>query len=131
MAAGGDGASFLPVQAQKLFFLIDREAPHVFNGPHFDFRPYDYGPFDRAVYDCMDFLNGQKAVDISTNGRYRSFRLSLNGYQEGRALLENMSPQARDYLQSVAQWVRTLNFQQLVTAIYDRYPDMKVNSVFR
>jgi len=27
--------------------------------------------------------------------------------------------------------VLSLNFQQLVAAIYRRYPDMKVNSVFR
>lgn len=131
MAAGGDNASYLPVQTQKLFFLIDREASHVFNGPHFNFQPYDYGPFDRLVYDCLDYLNAESAVVVSNNGRYRSYRLTPSGYLEGRNVLDGMTPQAKDYLQRVAGWVRALNFQQLVTAIYNRYPEMKVNSVFR
>ncbi len=51
LAAGGENASFTPAQAQKLFFLIDRKAASLVDGPHFDFQPYDYGPFDKAVYD--------------------------------------------------------------------------------
>jgi len=46
LAAGGVGASYSPVQVQKLLFLIDREAANLVDGPHFSFRPYDYGPFE-------------------------------------------------------------------------------------
>jgi hypothetical protein len=49
LAAAGGNAAFTPVQVQKLLFLIDREAGRLVGGPHFDFLPYDYGPFDRAV----------------------------------------------------------------------------------
>ena len=38
-----------PVQVQKLIFLIDRNIPREVGGPHFDFQPYNYGPFDKAV----------------------------------------------------------------------------------
>jgi hypothetical protein len=31
LAAGGENATFTPVQVQKLFFLIDREAARVNN----------------------------------------------------------------------------------------------------
>ena len=44
LAAGGENATFSPVQVQKLLFVLDREAsPHI-DGPHFNFIPYDYGP---------------------------------------------------------------------------------------
>ena len=56
LAAGGENASFTPVQVQKLFFLIDREASHFVDGPHFSFKPYDYGPFDREVYAELERL---------------------------------------------------------------------------
>ncbi len=56
LAVGGENATYSPVQVQKLFFLIDRKAAHLLAGPHFAFRPYDYGPFDPAVYDELTIL---------------------------------------------------------------------------
>jgi hypothetical protein len=50
---------------------------------------------------------------------------------EGRRLLATMQPRAREYVVDVANWIRQLSFQQLVASIYNRYPEMKVNSVFR
>ena len=49
-AAAGPGAAFDPIRVQKLLFLIDREASDQIGGPFFDFQPYHYGPFDRAIY---------------------------------------------------------------------------------
>lgn len=57
MAAGGAGTLFEPARIRILLFLIDREIPEPFGGPHFDFRPYDYGPFDGAIYDELDTLS--------------------------------------------------------------------------
>ena len=51
LAAGGKNASYSPVQVQKLLFLVDREGEKLVGGKHFNFVPYDYGPFDREVYD--------------------------------------------------------------------------------
>lgn len=67
LAAAGESAAFSPVQVQKLFFLLDREASHLTGGPHFAFRPYDYGPFDYAVYDEINELanRGLAEVDYS------------------------------------------------------------------
>lgn len=131
LAAGGQNAGFKPVQVQKLFFLLDREGKHLLNGPHFDFRPYDYGPFDREVYDEIDALEAQGLVEVLSSGRYRMYILSQSGLEEGQKTLTEMTENARTYVSQVAKWVRELSFEQLVAAIYKRYPDMKVNSVFR
>jgi uncharacterized protein len=131
LAAGGQNATFTPVQVQKLFFLLDKEASHLVGGPYFQFAPYDYGPFDRSVYDELDRLAKNALTLIQSTGRYRVYGLSPEGFQEGSKALNQLSENAKSYVVSVAGWVRQLSFEQLVAAIYNRYPDMKVNSVFR
>jgi hypothetical protein len=131
LAAAGENATFSPVQVQKLLFLVDREAAGLVGGPHFDFRPYDYGPFDSDVYGTLTDLEKIGLARSSPAGRYRIYSLSVDGYQSGVRVLDTLRPNARAYLTQAAAWVRSLSFQQLVAAIYNRYPDMKVNSVFR
>ncbi len=131
LAAGGENATFTPVQVQKLFFLLDREAAHLVGGPHFNFTPYDYGPFDRAVYDEIDALARQNLARVQNTGHYRVYALSQTGFQQGAAKLGNLPEAARNYVVNIAQWVRQLSFEQLVASIYNRYPEMKANSVFR
>jgi uncharacterized phage-associated protein len=131
LAAAGENASFTPVQVQKLFFLIDREASHLVGGPHFNFVAYDYGPFDRAVYDGLEELAQCELAHIENTGRYRVYGLSQNGFQQGTKVLSDLPTSARNYISNVSTWVRKLSFEQLVASIYNRYPEMKANSVFR
>lgn len=131
LAAGGENATYTPVQVQKLFFLLDREASVALGGPFFKFVPYDYGPFDQGVYAGLDDLARQNMAAVQNTGRYRVYGLTQVGQAEGRQLLDKLHPNARAYVESVARWVRQLSFQQLVAAIYNKYPDMKANSVFR
>ena len=131
LAAGGENATYTPVQVQKLFFLLDREAAGVLDGPHFDFQPYDYGPFDRDVYVELENLSREDLAVVHNTGRYRLHQLSQYGYQRGNDILDSLAGNARDYIVSVADWVLKLSFQQLVASIYNRYPEMKAKSVFR
>ena len=131
LAAGGENATYTPVQVQKLFFLLDREASAVLGGPFFKFVPYDYGPFDQGVYAGLDDLARQNMALVQNTGRYRVYGLTQAGQAAGRQLLEKLNPNARAYVENVARWVRQLSFQQLVATIYNKYPDMKANSVFR
>ncbi len=131
LAAAGENVTFSPAQVQKLVFLIDRNAAQHFGGPHFSFRPYDYGPFDSAVYDQLTELSFEGKVDVTGTGRYRLYSLTSQGFQEGSRVLAGMAPEIAEYLRNLATWVRSLSFQQLVSAIYQAYPDMKVNSIFR
>ena len=130
LAAGGEGADFTPVQVQKLFFLIDREAAPLVDGPHFDFEPYDYGPFDRSVYVELDALETLGFVRIASAGKYRRYALTADGFKAGSKYLSAFPAKGKAYVQRVALWVRKLNFAQLVAAIYKQYPDMRANSIF-
>jgi len=131
LAAAGENASFTPVQVQKLFFLIDREAAQFVDGPHFAFSPYDYGPFDRQVYAELERLEAEGLAATDRSMRYRLYRLTNRGYAEGAELLPKIPEPARTFVSQAAKWVRSLSFQQLVAAIYKRYPEMKANSIFQ
>ena len=130
LASVEEAKAFSPVQIQKLFFLLDQEAGTLIHGPYFRFVPYDYGPFDRAAYDELDYLSGIGLVRI-TEGRYRLYSLSSEGYLIGRRALSVYQDNIQSYFTACAKWVLSLNFDQLVAAIYNKYPEMRVNSVFK
>jgi uncharacterized protein len=130
LAAGGENATFSPVQVQKLLFLVDRQIPQLVGGPHFRFQPYDFGPFDRTVYDVLETL-AEMGLVYQTVARYRNYTLSPDGYRRGGELLRTCPPSAETYIREAADWVRRLSFSQLVAAIYRAFPEMKVNSIFR
>jgi uncharacterized protein len=131
LAGAGEHASFTPAQLQKFFFLLDREAAHLLEGPYFNFQPYDYGPFDRMVYEEVGQLSRAGEAAITAGPYFRDYRLTAEGLAKGSEIYGALDEAAREYIQSAAKWVRSINFQQLVSAIYAKYPDMKVNSIFR
>ena len=131
LAAGGKNAEYGPAQAQKLFFLIDKELNDLPDAPFFAFQPYDYGPFDKDVYSALDSLKESGRVLVNHSSRYRKFALTEEGYQEGEKLLQEMSGHAKKFITDAAIWVQETSFQDMVSAIYTKYPDMKANSIFR
>lgn len=131
LAAGGEGAHYPPAQVQKLFFLLDREIPTYVGGPHFEFVPYDYGPFDVRLYSALDLAEVSGLVDVNRSARVRTYSLTPEGYRRGLKALEQVREPARTFMIRAARWVNSLSFAQLVSAIYEKYPDMKVNSIFR
>jgi len=129
--SAGDRPEYSPAQLQKLFFLMDREAAGHTGGPYFNFRAYDYGPFDPAVYEEVETLAGMGLAFVDKTGFYRVYSLSPAGLEQGRAALNEFTPAGREYAARAANWVRSVSFNQLVSEIYKRYPEMKENSVFR
>ncbi len=120
--ASVEGASFSPVQVQKLFFLIDKNIAVLIGGPHFNFEPYSYGPFDKGVYEELERLNAVGLVDIDTTGHVKAFRLTVKGQAQGMANLNQMAERAAKYVKEAATFVLSLPFSKLVTAIYRAYP---------
>lgn len=129
--APAKGAAHSPVQVQKLFFLIDRNIPNAINGPLFNFEPYNYGPFDKDIYDVLDDLWEDDYVDITTTQSIRRYKLTFRGQEEGERLLSELPEYAQEYITEVSQFVRRLSFTELVTSIYNAYPEMRENSVFQ
>jgi hypothetical protein len=129
--AGTSPAELSPVQAQKLLFLIDQNVPHLCGGPHFHFTPYDYGPFDTSVYTELDALSLKGDVEIVRSGRYRTYRLTPHGRAKARQALVRLNPGAKDYFGRAKDWVKSMGFRDLVSAIYRSYPSMRTKSIFQ
>ena len=133
LAAGESNSELSPVQAQKLFFLIDQNVSASIGGQQYNFQAYDYGPFDSAVYSDLDWLAlpQEGMIEITRSGRYRPYRLTDQGRQFGVEKLAQIDAGASDYFGRAKDWVKSLSFQGLVKAIYQAYPAMRANSIFR
>ena len=129
--APSEGKQHSPVQVQKLLFLIDREAADLVAGPHFSFVPYNYGPFDSAVYRVLEDLDDHELATVRSDSWRRMYGLTPLGQKEGERLLDTLPEQAQAYIRQASTFVRSLNFSQLVSAIYKAYPEMRKNSVIR
>jgi hypothetical protein len=130
-AAGGD--AYLPVQLQKLMFLLDRNLPRDLGAPFFEFRPYDYGAFDSGVYSVANALSldGLVLIDRNPGTPIRTYAATKLGRETGAKMLNEIPAEVKEYILEASQWVRSMTFAQLVAAMYEAYPDTKVNSVFR
>ena len=131
--ASQPGAEFAPVQIQKFFFLLDTNIAADLGGQLFAFKPYDYVPFDAAVYSELENLRSRGYVvidDVPTAGR-RSYSLTTAGQEMGSRFLAELPVRASGYMAAVSDWVRKLSFGALVGSIYKQYPAMRANSVFR
>lgn len=132
--ASANGATLSPAQLQKAAFLLARNIPDVFDaGQAFNFAAYDYGPFDRAVYDEAQMLQlqGLAQINQAPNGRWKVYAASPHGVASGQAVLQRLAPDRRDYIQRVVEWVRQQSFTSLVKSIYTAYPEMRANSIFQ
>ena len=128
LASAGRSARYNPVQVQKLLFLIDTEIPDYIGGPHFEFQPYHYGPFDPTVFAIANREADDGRVRVDWRGPYRVYFLTRDGFKEGRDVLRRMPRPASRYVAKASEWVLSQTFRTLVSAIYRQYPDMAVNS---
>lgn len=105
----------------------------LIDGPSFNFVPYDYGPFDADVYNEAAALRlaGEAIIAPSGIGNWNTYAASDAGVVRGRSLLEQLDKPAADYLREISNWVRSQSFSSLVKSIYDAYPEMRANSIFR
>lgn len=124
------GSAWTPVQAQKIFFLLDERIPTELEGPVWNFQPYDYGPFDVSVYEVLEGLTEAGHLRVE-NGEVRTFTLDPSGQTKGEAALAGLAEDTQAYVRELSCWVRRQSFRALVAAIYSEFPAMRTRSIFR
>jgi hypothetical protein len=132
--AAADGRTFTPVQIQKAVFVVCDQYPELIDdGPKFHFEPYDYGPFDPDVYNELAGLarTGDAIIAPSGQGNWNTYAASDAGITRGENLWDQLDKDASGYIQKISDWVRSLSFKRLVKSIYEAYPHMRANSIFR
>ena len=133
--AAANGEPLQPVQLQKALFLFGEnltDAQRQTVG-FYDFQPYDFGPFAQAIYADADELEAEGLILImrSRSRAYREYVATPAGLKEAARLRDQLDPAIAEYVRGVVAWVRRLSFDQVVRAIYKKYPRMQVNSIFR
>lgn len=124
-----------PVQLQKILFLLDRKLrPEQKQVDRiYAFAPYDYGPFDSKVYTDAEALaaNGLIAISQPMGQTFKVYRVSDSGRECARDIARRIDAPVLTFAESVVKWAQGLTFNQLVSAIYRDYPEMKEHSVFK
>jgi hypothetical protein len=122
-----------PVQIQKALFVLSQRRKDDVGGDFYAFRPYHYGPFDAQVYHDADMLveDGLLTLDLSNGRSMRTYHISPLGEQAAEQIRREVSPYAVEYLQNVVEWTQRLSFSELVRSVYEAFPEMRENSVFR
>ena len=65
--AAADGKPLSPLQLQKSLFLVGYDLARLVGSDFYTFRPFDYGPFDAAVYrDAWDAIGGDLRAALSS-----------------------------------------------------------------
>ena len=124
-----------PVQLQKVLFLIGEELSSTQRKTRsfYKFEPYDYGPFCSEVYADADLLaeDGFLQIGRPPGQSYRVYGITSVGMERADELREDLDDSVRHYLDKIVLWVSGLNFRQLVSWIYHKYPRMRENSIFQ
>jgi hypothetical protein len=129
LADGATGQFALdPVRLMKGTFLVVERGRAEWRGL-FRFEAYDYGPFDRHVYDARDRLIVDGLLEVIP-GRYDSYRLTQLGRERARELSMDLGGDA-DWMRRIGRYVTTRSFEQLLTEVYDAHPEYAVRSRFR
>jgi len=132
--AARKGKPLQPVQLQKSLFLLKRNLSlsQLQVKKFYQFTPYDYGPFCSKIYSDAETLCLEGLVHIDRLPIfYRLYSPTEDGIVAANQLMKTLSPETKDYLEKVVEWTSSLSFNELVSAIYRAYPDMKKNSVFQ
>jgi hypothetical protein len=128
--AAAQGATLSPVQLQKALFVLGKEMPGSVAGNFYDFKPYNYGPFDGAVYQDAEKLEAKGLARILSAERWSEYAATPAGLTRADELRAQADPRAMAFLSTVVQWARSLSFSDLVRAIYAKYPEMRAKSIF-
>jgi uncharacterized protein YwgA len=129
LAAGATGRySFDPIRLMKACFLVSQRGRSRWRNL-FNFRPYDYGPFDPGVYRARDNLITDGLLTVVRDGRYDSYELTNAGMERAQALEATIGDESARWLKTVGRAVTEQSFSSLIDKIYAAYPDYAKRSV--
>jgi len=118
------------VRVMKCLFVISKNLSAHVGADFYKFQAYDYGPFDKVVYSdaetlCADGLAQQ------FRDRYVAYAATDAGVARANELAKRLPNDVLQYVHKVRAWAAGVDFNTLIRAIYQQWPETKVNSVFR
>lgn len=102
-----------PVQLQKSLFLLGNEIPEAVGKRFYDFVPYNYGPFDKAIYSDAEWLEAEGLLTIQKKSTLPVYFITAAGDKRARELARKANKKDLTYLQEVVDWCSSLSFAEL------------------
>ena len=132
IAMAGD-SGLTPVQLMKSVFLVGQCSLSDLPSNYYRFFAYNYGPFHPDVYRDVQVLVNQRLVyEIRETGQnWSKYIIAPPGLRYAEDLKRQIAREFSDYIDEVVSWVKSVTFNQLLQAIYAKYPEMRENSVFQ
>ncbi len=114
-----------PIQIQKLFFLLEKRLPK--DAKYFEFKPYFYGPYDKQLTLLLNKLIFNNKIQVLTMNNVDYYQLNKYYFESTADFLDNRK---KEFILEIIDFIKRKNFKELCFAIYNEFPEMKVNSVF-
>ena len=127
------GGTMSPVQIQKALFLFGQEVGGSLDTEFYSFEPYDYGPFDAAIYvDLRRMASlGHVRGDWSPGRSWKNYTMTGSGRKAALALASHADARLAAFLERIVTWVGDRSFSDLLRSVYAAYPEFAAKSVFR
>ena len=127
------GGTMSPVQVQKALFLFGQEVGDSLGPEFYSFEPYDYGPFDAAIYIDLRRMTrlGHVRGEWSPGRSWKNYTITGPGRTAARELERDADARLAAFLGRIVAWVGGRSFSDLLRSVYAAYPEFAVNSVFR
>ena len=133
---GAENREIDPIRIMKGQFILSKETPGSWLSPdmRYHFVPYSFGPCSFEIYSDLDSLERQNLIRGTQPPQqsWKNYAVSNDpGNRELESVRNEFRPELLKYVLEVRRFVDSLNFRALLTAVYKKYPDYAVNSVFR
>jgi len=117
-----------PIQIMKSLFLLKQEL-NLEN--FYEFIPYLYGPCSFEVYSDLIKLKNEDFVDeVLTSFSWKFWRITRQGKIYIKKKLPEFNKKLISKIQEIKEKVLSMNFTELLSYVYKRYPEFAKNSVF-
>jgi len=139
---------------EKIIFLLqqERDLDRWIKDDKPDFTAYKLGPYSRAIYTSVEFLNTYNLIEDTTfmgNSRLdtveessaleteyigyseRRFRLTETGRKAADALASRSDPGITDSIYEYYQRFKNMPLSSLLRYVYTRYPEFTVRSTIK
>jgi len=144
---------------EKLLFLLEKETNFEGVAKLFVFKPHNFGPFSKEVYEAVDFLESCHLIQVREKAhstiytrldeakllseiseleedpeeggtvKERIFALTEDGRNVAKKIRELVGPSDARAVDTMLQKYGLLPLSRLIRYVYHQYKDMTVNSV--
>ncbi len=117
----------------KITFEIEKEVfEKVLSTNVFSFRGYNYGPFTKEIYDCLEFLQNLDLVELNEEKNKKEVILTQKGLEFFNTKVKDVIPnELFRMLEKVVEEYGALSYDELIRRVYTEHPEYAEKSLIR